>query len=112
MDRNQVTGLLLLMGMLLGYQFFFAPKDEPKQAQKRKLLKLLTKSAATTTVDTVALKAAAGDFATAATGVAQEVVLENKDIKVTFSTKGGKVKQVLLKHYKTYNDFAAHKETL
>jgi YidC/Oxa1 family membrane protein insertase len=41
MDRNQVTGLLLLMGMLLGYQFFFAPKDEPKQAQKRKLLKLL-----------------------------------------------------------------------
>jgi YidC/Oxa1 family membrane protein insertase len=38
------------------------------------------------------------------------VVLENKDIKVTFSTQGGKVKQVLLKHYKTYNDFAAHKE--
>ncbi|MFY7826638.1 MAG: membrane protein insertase YidC [Flectobacillus sp.] len=112
MDRNQITGLLLLMGMLLGYQFFFAPKDEPKQAQKAQVAQTTVhKTVAPTTVDTVALKAAAGDFATAATGVAQDVVLENKDIKVTFSTQGGKVKQVLLKHYKTYKDFAAHKET-
>jgi YidC/Oxa1 family membrane protein insertase len=112
MDRNQVTGLLLIMAMLLGYQFFVAPKVEPNQPiEKTQTAKAsVAKPAATpTTVDTSALKAAAGDFASAATGIAQEVVLENKDIKVTFSTQGGKVKQVLLKNYKTYKDFAANK---
>ena len=29
MDKNSITGIVLIMGMLLGYQYFFAPKEIP-----------------------------------------------------------------------------------
>ncbi|MCU0470546.1 MAG: membrane protein insertase YidC [Arcicella sp.] len=109
MDRNQITGLLLIMAMLLGYQFFFAPTIEPEKPQdKAKIAQNQKAPVAKVTAkpDSVALKSAAGDFASAAVGTAKEVILENKDIKVTFSTQGGRIKQVLLKNYKTYNAFA------
>ncbi len=111
MDKNQVTGIFLILAMLMGYQYFFAPKDEPtKPSTTTTKVKAASSPAATVTVtDTNALKAAAGDFSKAAVGTTQELVLENKDIKVTFSTQGGKVKQVLLKNYKTYNSFVAKK---
>jgi YidC/Oxa1 family membrane protein insertase len=106
MDKNQVTGLLLIMAMLLGYQFFLAPKVEPQKApEKTKTTQSSSVPQKATLVDSNALKIAAGDFAAAALGTAQDVVLENKDIKVTFTTQGGKIKQVLLKNYKTYNAF-------
>lgn len=106
MDKNQVTGLLLIMAMLLGYQFFLAPKVEPQKApEKTKTTQSSSVAQKATLVDSNALKIAAGDFAAAALGTAQDVVLENKDIKVTFTTQGGKIKQVLLKNYKTYNTF-------
>ncbi|MEA5141871.1 membrane protein insertase YidC [Arcicella rigui] len=110
MDKNQVTGLLLIMAMLLGYQFFLAPKDEPTKVNEKAKVTQSVSTPKTITPDTVALKAAAGDFATAATGTAEDIVLENKDIKVVFSTLGGKVKQVLLKNYETYNSFVAKKK--
>ena len=34
MDRNSITGIVLIMGMLLGYQYFFAPKEEASVAPK------------------------------------------------------------------------------
>ncbi|PWK26835.1 YidC/Oxa1 family membrane protein insertase [Arcicella aurantiaca] len=110
MDRNQVTGLVLIMAMLLGYQFFFAPKIEPEKPQdKAKTTQASATPQKVATPDSNALKSAAGDFASAAIGTPKDVVLENKDIKVTFSTQGGRVKQVLLKNYKTYNTFAEQK---
>ncbi|MDR6562512.1 MULTISPECIES: membrane protein insertase YidC [unclassified Arcicella] len=110
MDKNQVTGLLLIMAMLLGYQFFLAPKVEPEKAPEKAKVAQTATVHKVATVDSVALKVAAGDFASAAIGTAQELVLENKDIKVVFSTLGGKVKQVLLKNYETYNSFASQKK--
>ncbi len=112
MDRNQVTGLLLIIAMLLGYQFFVAPKIEPtKPEESKKVTKTVPQTTPKAQVDTNALKAAAGDFAAVATGTAQDIVLENKDIKVTFTTHGGKIKQVVLKNFKTYNSFAAKQNT-
>lgn len=106
MDRNSVTGIVLILAMLLGYQFFFAPKEAPKQAEKAQTSQVKpAPGVPAPSSDTVALKAAAGAFSNAATGVAKDIVLENKDIKVTLNTQGGKVKQVLLKNYKTYADY-------
>ncbi len=28
MDKNSITGIVLIMAMLLGYQYFFAPKED------------------------------------------------------------------------------------
>ncbi len=45
--------------------------------------------------------AALGAFGTAATGTAQTSVLENDNFKITFTTKGGAVEEVLLKEFQT-----------
>jgi YidC/Oxa1 family membrane protein insertase len=111
MDKNQITGLVLIMAMLLGYQFFFAPKIEPeKPQQKAKTTQSSITPQKIVTIDSNAAKTAAGDFATAAVGISKDVVLENKDIKVTFTSQGGRVKQVLLKNYQTYTAFAENKK--
>ncbi len=92
--------------MLLGYQLLVpkpAPEKKPEQA------KTSTKSApaaarkADAPVDSAAARALYGDFASAATGQSRDIVVENPDIRVTFSTLGGRVKEVLLKKYKTYD---------
>jgi YidC/Oxa1 family membrane protein insertase len=112
MDKNQITGLVLIMAMLLGYQFFFAPKIEPEKPQaKPKTTQATTTPQKVAILDSNAAKSAAGDFANAALGTSKDVVLENKDIKVTFTSQGGRVKQVLLKNYETYNSFATNQKS-
>jgi YidC/Oxa1 family membrane protein insertase len=111
MDKNQITGLVLIMAMLLGYQFFFAPKIDPEKPQEKpKTTQSKVTPQKVATIDSNAAKSAAGDFASAAIGTSKDVVLENKDIKVTFTSQGGRVKQVLLKNYETYNSFATNKK--
>ena len=107
MDKNQITGLVLIMGMLMAYQFFFAPKEEPLKPQEKAKIAQTTpnKLAKVVPIDSNIAKTAAGDFATVAVGTAKDVILENKDIKVTFTSQGGRVKNVLLKNYETYNAF-------
>ena len=111
MDKNQITGLVLIMAMLLGYQFFFAPKIEPEKPQaKPKTTQTTVTPQKVAVFDSNAAKTAAGDFANAVVGTNKETVLENKDIKVTFTSQGGRIKQVLLKNYETYNSFAVNKK--
>ncbi len=117
MDRNQLIGIVLIMAMLVGYQLLVpksAPEAEPagkKPAQTSQPTALSgttgtpknTSAVATETpVDSAAARAKFGDFAALTTGDDRDVVIENKDIKVTFSTAGGRVKEVVLKDYKTY----------
>ncbi len=45
----------------------------------------------------------AGNFSTAAIGTEQLLVVENDVMKVTFTNKGGRVKYVQLKNYKSYD---------
>jgi YidC/Oxa1 family membrane protein insertase len=113
MDKNQITGLVLIMAMLMAYQFFFAPKEEPLKPQEKAKIAQTTPNtpAKIAPVDSNVAKTAAGDFANAAVGTAKDVVLENKDIKVTFTSQGGRVKNVLLKNYETYNSFSQNKKT-
>jgi YidC/Oxa1 family membrane protein insertase len=108
-DRNQLTGILLIMAMLLSWQFFMPKDDEidPKKAQftadSLKKIELAKKAVAT------ARPLATSDSSGAVVAVAQDVVLENKDIKVTFTSLGGAVKKVELNNYKTYQNFEAKK---
>ncbi|MBB3841667.1 YidC/Oxa1 family membrane protein insertase [Runella defluvii] len=106
MERNQIIGLALIMMMLVGYQIL-APQTEPPKTNPA----TQTKSSATAAVapaprqlDSVAAKAIYGDFASAAIGTAKDIVVETDDVRLTFSTKGGNVKEVLLKKFKTYTN--------
>lgn len=103
MDRNTIIGMVLIMGMILTYQYV-VPSPEPIVPPKTtpNKQKPVEKQAITPQLDSIAAKVQYGEFAKAAQGVAQDIVVETEDLRVTFSTKGGVVKEVLLKKYKTY----------
>jgi YidC/Oxa1 family membrane protein insertase len=107
MERNQIIGLALIMTMLIGYQLL-APSPEPTKptpaAQTKNKANPSAAPQAVKQLDSATAQAAYGDFAKAAQGTAQNIVVENDDVRLTFSTKGGSVKEVLLKKYKTYQN--------
>jgi YidC/Oxa1 family membrane protein insertase len=106
MDRNTITGMALIMVMLIAYQFLVVPPQEPQKPKTAQTAPKKAEIAPKNTVDSVK-KAQMGDFAAIESAVAQDVVLENKDIKVVLSTQGGRVKHVELKGYKSYKDYIA-----
>ena len=116
MDKNQVTGLILISLLLLGY-FYFAqdlqppPPDQPvPQATNPQSTPSTqpesTIRAANATQDSIQLaqqQQQYGDLAAFMTGEAKKVTLENEDLKVTFNTKGGVISSVQLKQFQTYD---------
>lgn len=106
MDRNTLIGLLLIMSMLLAYQLLVPTPEQPQPGKPQELAarnQRKNQPAIPAPLDSTAARAAFGNFASAATGTAQDIVVENPDIKITFSTLGGRVKQVLLKKYQTFD---------
>ncbi len=104
MDKNSTIGIVIISAILLAYFTFFAPTAPPPQAPKEAkvtskdtLQKAVVEDSATIKNKQIAL----GTLATALEGEKKEIVIENKDIKVVFTNKGGKVKSVLLKNYVT-----------
>jgi YidC/Oxa1 family membrane protein insertase len=117
MDRNQATGIMLILLLLFVYFQFFAENPQPKQVMKDTGGAQRTQAGRDTTGNQATvpdslrndslvngqLRETYGDFAVAAAGQDREIVLENKDIRVTLGTRGGRIKEVLLKNYKTYD---------
>lgn len=120
MDRNTIIGLTLIFILLLVWQQMMQPTEEQIQEQQRlqdsietvqnqqdvqeKIEKDTVAKAEAVEVedDSLALlrrQAAYGPFSGAASGELEEVVLENELFKVTFTNKGGRIKEVLLKKY-------------
>lgn len=116
-DKNYIIGFVLLFAMYGTYMYFY-PATPPEQieqaAEKTVTVDPNTNANAPAqtiiTQDTAALKAQYGSFSSAMTGQAEEVVIENNNLKVTLSTKGGGLKSVALKEYKTYDDFITKTE--
>ena len=102
MDKNSITGIVLIMAMLLGYQYFFAPKEDAIQP-KTKTVAIATKnSAAKPTLNT--LPAITKDSA-----IKEQIfTLENKDVKIELSSLGGKISRVELKNYKSYKTYTTN----
>ena len=112
MDRNTFTGLFLIMIVLAGSFYFFKPSEaEMKSIQERNTADSLKKAgvvtptpaaaiAAIPAVDSAALK---GPFGGNISGTVQTSVLENENLKLTFSNKGGKILSAQVKGQETYN---------
>ncbi len=120
MDRNTIIGLSLIFVLFFAWQYFTAPSREEIEAQKRtqdslarveraadSLTRLKTQSSAKSTAaapvsDSARIREMSGTFgpfAAAAVGKESEIALENELLKITFSTKGGRIKEVRLKQY-------------
>lgn len=112
MDKNQLTGLLLISLLVFAYFHFFAPEPQPLEESQKENIRQEQVDSITATAEPIIEDDSIrqiqnqqkyGDFAQAAQGTEKEIVLENEDIKITFSTKGAAIKSVLLKNYLTYD---------
>ena len=126
MDRNTIIGLGVIGLLLVGYSIMTKPQREAQMAERQRLDSIArveqvrameaakemeaalpvneTESdAAADSVSMNRLSSELGDFANAATGSSEEVVLENENMKLSFSTLGGRPYTVQLKKYQTYD---------
>lgn len=121
MDRNTIIGLVLIFILLLVWQQFMAPSPEEIKEQQRlqdsialvqqreDSLRLIEQQNAPAGEQAPAQEPDSlrqlknqsefGPFAPAASGEDKELVLENELFKITFSTKGGRIREVELKKY-------------
>ena len=128
MDKNTLTGFILIGLVLLGFSWWNRPTQEQiearqhyydsiQNAQLMQQAELEAKQAELNKpifeeTDSDSLKMAKasytlGDFAQGALGSEEIVTLENEVVKIDFSTKGALVESVILKDYLNYK-----KETL
>ncbi|WP_207431092.1 membrane protein insertase YidC [Sabulibacter ruber] len=107
MDRNSAIGMGLIAVIILAYSIFFMDKPEQKPVQQPKKVTTAAPAANTNQAnDSLANAqrvAQLGEFGALATGQNQTTVLENQVLRVTLGSKGGKVEQVELKNYKTWD---------
>ncbi len=97
----------LIAVIILAYSIFFMKGPEPQPVQQKKTATTAAPAATTNTAnDSLALAQRAaqlGEFGALATGQNQTTVLENQVLRITLGTQGGKVEQVELKNYKTWD---------
>ncbi|HEX4886406.1 MAG TPA: membrane protein insertase YidC [Luteibaculaceae bacterium] len=131
MDRNSVIGLVLIIGILVGSSYLFSPSAEEIQAEaaKTEQTKSATQPAANSanspvntsaTTDTAAvdsvelikkkalLEAKFGPFYNAATGKEETKTIETDKLIITFSNKGGMVKDVVVKGFNDWHGQPVH----
>lgn len=105
MDRNQLTALLLMFLMLTIYfQFMVEPPKPPKDKEKptpnvAQQIAKQSKETAQILQDSAKTASTFGEFAPLMQGKATTTVLENEKVKITFSSQGGRVQEVILKKY-------------
>lgn len=111
MDRNQATGLLLISILLIGYLYFFGDSTPPaeentipteQQSQQTEESTNPTSSETEAPAEELVLVDSGDAYFELLTGEEEEFILENKNLRVAFSSKGGYPREVQLKRYKTW----------
>ncbi|MEQ8627807.1 membrane protein insertase YidC [Ekhidna sp.] len=115
MDRNQFTGLILMFALLAVYFTWFAPDPAPAEeltTQEEPVEETITEAAPTDTttvlpsvpdsVQASLINQQYGAFAFAAGKEEATKTIENDEIIVTFTSSGGRIKEVVLKNHKDY----------
>ena len=98
LDRNQMISFLAFSLILMGFMFYFQNKQQKQEAEK------LQEKAKTERVSTKVQNTAATNLnQNAASKSIKTVALQNADLNIEFSSLGGQVSKVELRHYKAYN---------
>ncbi|WP_372754703.1 membrane protein insertase YidC [Labilibaculum sp.] len=121
MDRNSIFGLLLIGAILIGYTYLTKPSEEElkaintrdsiarvdrlrnEQLEATRIESLKAAQYAEVKEDSVALKATYGSFAGAVNQKEELITLENKLVKLSINTKGGRINNVQLKNFQTHD---------
>ncbi|HVZ95787.1 MAG TPA: membrane protein insertase YidC [Chitinophagaceae bacterium] len=110
MDRNTIIGFVLLALLFLGY-FYYSSQGRLAAEQQQKhiqdsinALKAKTDtSKQANTVSSVPVSSPAQNIQQDSAGKEQFITVENKVLKITFTSKGGQPKEVELKAFKTFD---------
>ena len=107
LDRNQTIGLVLFAVLTIAY-FFFMSNQAPEQpvAQSATTTSVVKQDSIATATPAKPVVAPTGAIGTQ--GENKEVVLENEELKITFQTQGGLIKDVLVKRYLTFDKKPLH----
>ena len=112
MDKNTITGIVLIALLFIGFTWWSQPSEEEIKAQQEQLAQqeAAKDKAAKAEKDAVkaqrerALQQTLEDstalFHNALKGTAQNEVLKNKHVELTFNTKGATVEKAVIKGYK------------
>ncbi len=128
MDRNTIIGIVLIFAIFIGFSYLNKPSEEQIEATKRRqdsiaqveasrsheaetqikqMEQVATESTGEQLSDPSVVSndaiAKYGVFGASAVGEEKFITLENNLMKVTISTKGGKIYSVELKDYQTYD---------
>ena len=115
MDKNTITGFVLIVLIMAGSYFLLKPSDAEMKKERLvqdsiKRAKTAAAVVKTTKPDTSKKAVILADsalkkipFGVATVGSEQFVTLENKELRVKLSNKGGRVYSVELKNYKTFD---------
>ncbi len=124
MDRNTIIGLVLIGLILVGYSIFTKPAREAQMAERRRLDSIArveqvrqaermqqeeqqgvapVAGEQEDSVSEARMAETLGDFAGGTRGEERKVTLENDQLRLTFSTLGGRPYTVQLKEYQTHD---------
>lgn len=124
MDRNSITGIILITILTIGYFYFFAPKppaepnakqpgvdaaapadgpvSDPGQDESMARLDTLDAEAADSAKQAM-LRDKYSDFAVVAEGEAEVITVTTEELTVNINTKGGYIQSAYLNHHETYD---------
>ena len=109
MDRNSAIGLTLIAALLMAYFYWFGTPPTPPAEEQMAIEQPVqpevgqpADSLMITVPDSTAATAAFGSLSAFANGSETPYKVETDDMIVTFSSKGGVIKELELKHFKTY----------
>ncbi len=107
MDKNTITGLILIALLLFGYSFYsnkFQPQETPQPIEQ--IVEQKNDDKIRQTIENLALATdSTALFSSALKGETSYITLENEKVSVKINTKGGTVAEVRLKEYQNYNDY-------
>ena len=113
MDKNTITGFVLIALVLIGFSWYNKPSEEEIAAQQKadsiqavkiaEAKKAAEKKANEQAADSNKAAALLQDSA-AANAKVEDIVLKNKNVELTLSTKGGTVQKAIVKNYKNMED--------
>lgn len=111
MDRNSAIGLTLIAALLLAYFYWFAPTPQPpaettpqtEETAPAAQPDVVSSDPAAAQIPDSALVATYGDLTTYVRGTESLTTFETEDLKISFTNKGGLIRELELKKYKTYH---------
>ena len=115
MDKNNIIGFLLIAAVLIGFSWYNQPsaeeqraafvKDSIEQANKSQSEKAaqMEKNKRQQAEKQKVLSDTTSLFHKALTGNVEQIVLKNKKVELTFSSKGAYVEQAIIKGYVGHN---------